>query len=73
MSPLRPRTKTTPPSSAVNEASGVIRLPLVIPVRGILMARHVSFSAIEFRGCGNEVVATVACGSSAAAAAGGAA
>src|SRR5258706_1633679 len=41
--------------------------------RGILMARHVSFSAIEFRGCGNEVVATVRCGSPEAVAAGGAA
>lgn len=29
--------------------------------RGILMARHVSFSSIEYRGCGNEVVATVDC------------
>jgi DNA-binding response OmpR family regulator len=27
--------------------------------RGILMARHVSFSALEYHGCGNEVVATV--------------
>jgi len=27
--------------------------------RGILMARHVSFSSIEYRGCGNEVVARV--------------
>jgi len=41
--------------------------------RGILMARHVSFSAIEYRGCGNEVVATVRCGSPEAVAAGGAA
>jgi sigma-B regulation protein RsbU (phosphoserine phosphatase) len=41
--------------------------------RGILMARHVSFSSIEFRGCGNEVVATVRCGSPQAVAAGGAA
>jgi DNA-binding response OmpR family regulator len=41
--------------------------------RGILMARHVSFSAIEYRGCGNEVVATVHCGSPQAVAAGGAA
>src|SRR4051812_46913 len=41
--------------------------------RGILMARHVSFSAIEFRGCGNEVVATVRCGPPEAVAAGGAA
>jgi DNA-binding response OmpR family regulator len=29
--------------------------------RGILMARHVSFSSVEYRGCGNEVVATVSC------------
>jgi CheY-like chemotaxis protein len=29
--------------------------------RGILMARHVSFSSIEYRGCGNEVIATVQC------------
>jgi len=41
--------------------------------RGILMARHVSFSSIEFRGCGNEVVASVRCGSPEAVAAGGAA
>lgn len=41
--------------------------------RGILMARHVSFSSIEFRGCGNEVVASVRCGSPEAIAAGGAA
>jgi len=41
--------------------------------RGILMARHVSFSAIEYRGCGNEVVASVRCGSPEAMAAGGAA
>ncbi|HEX9460134.1 MAG TPA: response regulator [Thermoanaerobaculia bacterium] len=40
--------------------------------RGILMARHVSFSSIEFRGCGNEVIATVRC-APAEAAAGGAA
>ena len=39
--------------------------------RGILMARHVSFSSIEYRGTGSEVVATVACGSPIAAAAGG--
>jgi DNA-binding response OmpR family regulator len=41
--------------------------------RGILMARHVSFSSIEYRGTGSEVVATVACGSPAAVAAGGSA
>jgi DNA-binding response OmpR family regulator len=41
--------------------------------RGILMARHVSFSAIEYRGCGNEVMASVRCGSPEAVAAGGAA
>lgn len=41
--------------------------------RGILMARHVSFSSIEYRGIGNEVVATVACAPPAAVAAGGAA
>ena len=41
--------------------------------RGILMARHVSFSAIEYRGCGNEVIASVRCGSPEAVAAGGAA
>ena len=41
--------------------------------RGILMARHVSFSSIDYRGCGNEVVATVRCGVPAAVAAGGAA
>ncbi|MEA2163753.1 MAG: hypothetical protein QOK37_1880 [Thermoanaerobaculia bacterium] len=35
--------------------------------RGILMARHVSFSSIEYRGCGNEVVATVSCALPAAA------
>lgn len=29
--------------------------------RGILMARHVSFSSIEYRGTGSEVVATVSC------------
>jgi len=40
--------------------------------RGILMARHVSFSSIEFRGCGNEVVATVRCGQPVAAAGGAA-
>jgi CheY-like chemotaxis protein len=40
--------------------------------RGILMARHISFSSIEFRGCGNEVVASVQCGPPAAAAAGAA-
>jgi hypothetical protein len=45
---------------------------LVVEDRGILMARHVSFSSIEFRGCGNEVVATVRC-APAEAAAGGAA
>ena len=38
--------------------------------RGILMARHVSFSSIEYRGCGNEVVATVDCCAPEAAAAG---
>jgi hypothetical protein len=27
--------------------------------RGILMARHFSFHSLEYRGCGNEVVATV--------------
>lgn len=27
--------------------------------RGILMARHFSFDSIEYRGCGNEVVATI--------------
>lgn len=27
--------------------------------RGILIARHMSFSALEYRGCGNEVVAVV--------------
>ena len=27
--------------------------------RGILMARHLSFHSLEYRGCGNEVVATV--------------
>ena len=27
--------------------------------RGILMARHFSFHALEYRGCGNEVVATI--------------
>ena len=27
--------------------------------RGILLARHFSFSALEYRGCGNEVTATV--------------
>ncbi|HSY50579.1 MAG TPA: response regulator [Thermoanaerobaculia bacterium] len=40
--------------------------------RGILMARHVSFSSIEYRGCGNEVIATVRCGQPAAAAGGAA-
>lgn len=40
--------------------------------RGIIMARHVSFSSIEYRGCGNEVVATVICGQPAAAAGGAA-
>ena len=34
--------------------------------RGILMARHFSFSAIEYRGTGNEVVATVPTASTAA-------
>jgi CheY-like chemotaxis protein len=29
--------------------------------RGILMARHVSFTSVEYHGCGNEVVATVSC------------
>jgi len=29
--------------------------------RGIMMARHVSFSSIEYRGTGSEVVATVTC------------
>src|SRR3954464_1970177 len=33
--------------------------------RGILMARHVSFSSIEYRGTGSEVVATVRCGAAA--------
>jgi sigma-B regulation protein RsbU (phosphoserine phosphatase) len=41
--------------------------------RGIIMARHVSFSSIEYRGTGSEVVATVRCDVPAAAAAGGAA
>jgi len=41
--------------------------------RGIIMARHVSFSTIEYRGTGSEVVATVRCGAPEAAAAGGAA
>jgi CheY-like chemotaxis protein/anti-sigma regulatory factor (Ser/Thr protein kinase) len=41
--------------------------------RGILMARHVSFSSIEYRGTGSEVIATVRCGPPASAAAGGAA
>jgi DNA-binding response OmpR family regulator len=41
--------------------------------RGILMARHVSFTSIEYRGCGNEVIATVHCAAPEAAAAGGAA
>jgi DNA-binding response OmpR family regulator len=41
--------------------------------RGILMARHVSFSSIEYRGCGNEVVATVDCCTPEAAAGSGAA
>ena len=41
--------------------------------RGILMARHVSFSSLEYRGSGNEVVATVRCAPPAAAAGGGAA
>ena len=27
--------------------------------RGILMARHLTFSTLEYRGCGNEVVAVV--------------
>jgi CheY-like chemotaxis protein len=40
--------------------------------RGILIARHVSFSSIEFRGTGSEVVATVRCGQPAAAAGGAA-
>src|SRR5438067_13188136 len=40
--------------------------------RGILMARHVSFSSIDYRGCGNEVVATVRCGPLAVAAGGAA-
>jgi DNA-binding response OmpR family regulator len=40
--------------------------------RGILMARHVSFSSIEYRGCGNEVIATVQCGRPIAAAGGAA-
>ncbi len=40
--------------------------------RGILMARHVSFASIEYRGTGSEVVATVHC-STPAAVAGGAA
>jgi len=39
--------------------------------RGIIMARHVSFSSIEYRGTGSEVVATVRCGAPAAVAAGG--
>ena len=30
--------------------------------RGIAMANRVSFSHIEYRGCGNEVVGTVVCG-----------
>jgi DNA-binding response OmpR family regulator len=34
--------------------------------RGILMARHVSFSSIEYRGTGSEVVATVRCSNAAA-------
>jgi phosphoserine phosphatase RsbU/P len=33
--------------------------------RGIIMARHVSFSSIEYRGTGSEVVATVRCGAAA--------
>ena len=37
--------------------------------RGILMARHVSFSSIEYRGTGSEVVATVRCSTRAAPAA----
>jgi sigma-B regulation protein RsbU (phosphoserine phosphatase) len=41
--------------------------------RGILMARHVSFSSIEYRGTGSEVVAVVRCGAPPAVAAGGAA
>lgn len=41
--------------------------------RGIIMARHVSFSSIEYRGTGSEVVATVRCGEPQVAAAGGAA
>jgi DNA-binding response OmpR family regulator len=40
--------------------------------RGILMARHVSFSSIEYRGTGNEVVATVQCAQPLAAAGGAA-
>jgi len=40
--------------------------------RGILMARHVSFSSIEFRGTGSEVVASVRCGQPLAAAGGAA-
>ncbi len=40
--------------------------------RGILMARHVSFSSIEFRGTGSEVVATVQCARPAVAAGGAA-
>jgi len=40
--------------------------------RGIIMARHVSFSSIEYRGAGNEVVATVRCGVPVAAAGGAA-
>jgi len=40
--------------------------------RGIIMARHVSFSSIEYRGTGNEVVATVRCGVPVAAAGGAA-
>jgi len=40
--------------------------------RGIIMARHVSFSSIEYRGTGSEVVATVRCDVPVAAAGGGA-
>ena len=34
--------------------------------RGILLARHFSFSALEYRGCGNEVTATVSLAGAAA-------
>jgi len=40
--------------------------------RGIIMARHVSFSSIEYRGTGSEVVATVRCDVPVAAAGGAA-